>query len=263
MHYDNIIKRFILRKDFFKRAKGRLNGIKRHHSKNEFDDIQFLYELINRKPDVIFDCGANIGFVSHQFLAKFPDSRIYAFEPNPSVFEKLNNQYANNKNVACFNIGISNEQGELMFNVNQNNGTSSFLNPTDYHTSNIASKNITPTKVAVSSINAIMAKTGVKHIDVLKLDIEGFEIKALEGISDLNENVSMIFTEVNLIPTYEGQPLIEDLISYLRPRGFSIYNFYGINENAHRQASITNLLFISSKFKNELIAKGFSKSFNY
>lgn len=263
MQYENKIKRFILRKDFFRRAKRRLQKLKRKVDKNEFDDLKFLYSLVDRQPEVILDCGANIGFVTHQLKNCFPNATIHAFEPNPTVYAKLSDHYKDSDKIKCHNMGIADKNGELIFNVNANSGTSSFLNPTSYHTSNMASKRINPIKVPVCAISDLMQKENIRHIDILKLDIEGYEIKALQGINNLLEEVSLVFTEVNLIPTYEGQPLIEDIIIYLRERGFHVYNFYGINENKDRQANITNLLFMSSRFKDELISKGHKTTFSF
>lgn len=263
MHYQNKLKRFILRKDFFKRVKNRIKKFNRKVSKNEFDDIFYLFTLYREYPKVIFDCGANIGFVTHQFLKFFPTASVYAFEPNPSIFKKLQTYYQNNTRVFCHNKGIADQEGTLLFNVNKNAGTSSFLKPNAYHVANMASKKNITTEVKVTSISAFMKEENITHIDLLKLDIEGYEIKALEGIERLNEQVSVIFTEVNLIPTYEGQPLIEDVILYARKNGFHLYNFYGINENINKQASITNLLFISTHFKNQLIEKGYQQGFGY
>lgn len=263
MHYDNKIKRFLLRKDFFKRAKGRLKKYKRRLNKDEFDDMAHLFRLLQRDPKVIFDCGANIGFVTHQFKSKFPEARVYAFEPNPSVFEKLNLQYSADPIITCLNSGVADVKGELTFYINRNSGTSSFLPPTEYHKDNLASSKIVPKSVPVINLQEVMVQYEIKQIDILKLDIEGFEIKAMEGIDDITNSVSIIFTEVNLIPTYENQPLIEDIIVYLRNKGFHLFNFYGINENQNRQASITNLLFISPSFKAELIKKGYKRSFSY
>lgn len=263
MHYDNKIKRFLLRKDFFKRVKGRLKKYRRRLNKNEFDDMVYLYELLQKEPKVIIDCGANIGFVTHQFRSKFPNAKVFSFEPNPSVFKKLEKHYRADPTITCLNLGVADVKGELTFHVNKNTGTSSFLPPTQYHKDNLASSKIVPKKVPVIHLQEIMDQYEIEHIDILKLDIEGYEVKAMEGIDDITNSVSIIFTEVNLIPTYENQPLIEDIILYLRNKGFHVFNFYGINENRHRQASITNLLFIGPGFRNELIQKGYKRSFSY
>jgi hypothetical protein len=85
----------------------------------------------------------------------------------------------------------------------------------------------------------------------------------MKGISNLNQKVSIIFAEVNLIPTYQGQPLIDEVISYARSQGFHILNLYGLNETNYHQAQITNVLFISDDFKNQLKSKLGEKAFGY
>lgn len=68
--------------------------------------------------------------------------------------------------------------------------------------------------------------------------------------------IDFIYAEVNLIPTYEGQCLIEEVITYLRKLNYIPYNFYGNNETDFRESIITNILFISPE-----IGKEFNKNF--
>lgn len=253
MYYKNIFSRFLFRKNFFKRVKMRLAIEKRKVSKNEYDDLVFLYNKLNRFPEVIFDCGANIGFVTYQFNKRFNKSRIYAFEPNPSVFEVLVKSIDNVSLIKAFNFGIGNINGSLQFFKNNNTGTSSFLEPNDFHKANLA-RHFNKVDVPVRKIDDICLDLDIDTIHILKLDIEGYELKALEGSKKLLENnkIEFIYTEVNLVPTYEGQCLIEEVIAFLRTFDFIPYNFYGSNETILKEAVITNILFMSKNVAKEL-----------
>lgn len=256
MYYKNIFTRFLFRKNFFKRVKMRFNNEKRKVSKNEYDDFVFLYKKLNKSPKVIFDCGANIGFVTYQFNKRFKNASIYSFEPNPSVFSKLKSSNLNNQNVYVHNMGIGEENGSLNFFKNNNTGTSSFLEPNDFHKAHLARK-YEKIEVPIVSISDFCKMNKIENIDILKLDIEGFELKALKGCENMLENnqIDFIFAEVNLIPTYKDQCLIEDIIVYLRELNYIPYNFYGNNETILRESIITNMLFISSNIAKELNKK--------
>lgn len=256
MYYKNIISRFILRKNFISRVKMRLAGEKRKLVKNEFDDLTFLYSEIRRSPKIIFDCGANVGFVSYQFYKRFKGAKIYAFEPNPSVFSVLSkNTLAESEFVFPFNYGIGDQKGELDFFKNNNTGTSSFLEPNDFHKSHMARK-YQKIKVPVVSIADFCNENDINDIAILKLDIEGFELKALQGCEEMlkNKQIEFVFAEVNLIPTYDGQCLIEEVIAYLRSLNYIPYNFYGNNETTLRESIITNILFMSPKVAQEFVS---------
>lgn len=256
MYYKNIFTRFLFRKNFFKRVRMRFNNEKRKIFKNEYDDLVFLFDKLNKEPKVIFDCGANIGFVTYQFLKRFKNATIYSFEPNPSVFSVLKKSTENNKNVFVFNKGIGNENLNLNFYKNNNTGTSSFLEPNDFHKAHLARK-YEKIEIPIVSIANFCKENKIDKIDILKLDIEGFELNALKGCEKMLEKnqVDFIYTEVNLIPTYEDQCLIEDVTGYLRNLNYIPYNFYGNNETVLRESIITNMLFISSNIAKDLNAK--------
>ncbi len=254
MYYKNFIHRFLLRKNLFKRIGMRLGIVKRKLTKNEFDDLVFLYRLVGEKPSAIFDCGANVGFVSYQFYKCFPEAFIYAFEPNPDVFKKLStNLEKENLRIIPVQAGIGDQQDTITFYKNNNTGTSSFLKPTEFHMAHMAKK-YSPISVPVITIQSYCAEKGIPKISILKLDIEGFEIRALEGCKSLLEqqSIDFLFIEVSMIPFYINQPLLEDVIIYLRKLNYVPYNFYGNNETELRESLITNILFMSQKMARKI-----------
>jgi FkbM family methyltransferase len=235
----------------------RLSNETRKLSKNEFDDLVFLYDALKEHPDIIFDCGANIGFVSYQFYKRFGKSVVYSFEPNPDVYSLLvQNLSRERSQILPFQLGIGDKQGILEFFKNNNTTTSSFLRPNDFHA---ASRRYEKIDVPVTSVDSFCQEHNVHHIAILKLDIEGFELQALKGSARLLEagSIDFVFAEVNLVPTYDGQPLIEDVIGYMRSVNFTPYNFYGNFETPMRESVITNILFMSEKVARKISqAKG-------
>ena len=260
-YYKNPITRFLLRKNIFRRIRFRLNKYQRLITKDAFSDIKFLEQ--NRSVKTIFDVGANIGFVTYQFQKRFPNSDIYAFEPNPYVFKKLQASYLQDKKIHPFQMGIGDVLGDLEFNINENTGTSSFLEPGDYHRTHQAKHLKEQRQVSTITIDEFCEEKGIKHIDILKLDIEGYEMRALQGADELlsNQAIDIIYTEVNVIPSYEKQPLFHQLTNYLQEKQYFIYNIYSFvgQETPIRQAVIGNVTYISSEFRKSL-EKNFGKN---
>ena len=77
-----------------------------------------LKRILPDRVDVVFDIGANKGQSINLFQKWFPKSTIYSFEPNPKLFSQLKNKYLKNKYVRLFEIALSNESGEKIFNEN-------------------------------------------------------------------------------------------------------------------------------------------------
>ncbi len=232
----------------------RLKYYKRKAFKNEFDDLRFLFDVAGFEPSAIIDGGANIGFVTFQFSKRFPNSAVYAIEPNPEVFAKLKSTYEGNPNVCALNVGIARESGKLTFNVNVNTGTSSFLKPTRYHGTHQAKRIKEAIEIETISIIDLASRNGLEHIGILKLDIEGFELEALKGADTLlkDQKIHSIVLEANLIESYQGQSLFHEVTRYLAECGYYPFNVYGLHETPIRQSVFFNFLFLSSQFRERL-----------
>lgn len=137
-------------------------------------EIEFLLKRFP-KQGVFIDAGANIGFWSLRFAHAFRQARILAIEANPSTFQILTENVKINGfiNVKPVHIGVSDDEGELSLYCNDtgNRGGDSFASGLAGRSRSI--------RIPVKPLSAILADAGMQGIDVMKMDIEGFEEKVL------------------------------------------------------------------------------------
>ena len=147
------------------------------YGRYEADQLEALTEYLHTKNTSIFsgavlDIGANIGNHTVYFSSMF--SRIYAFEPNPDAFQLLqfNARTFTKNNVVCYNVGLSDQPDVLRLAIDPNNiGSSSFLDNT--------SENYR--ECTLSTIDRIVNIN--ETVSLIKVDVEGYELKALKGLS--------------------------------------------------------------------------------
>lgn len=76
----------------------------------------YYFESDSKKP-LIVDCGSNIGFSILFFKFLYPESTIYAFEPDPDTFRMLQKNIKANQlsHVTAFNSAVSDTEGAVAF----------------------------------------------------------------------------------------------------------------------------------------------------
>jgi FkbM family methyltransferase len=145
-------------------------------------------DIKSRSPFIV-DCGANIGISVLYFKHKFPDSEIWAFEPNPRSFEMLKRNIESNKirNVRLFNCALG-----------QHNGNITFYQPTDDASVNgsIVEGYSESHAIQVEVVKLSELIEGRK-VDLLKIDVEGSEQQVITDLQDGNalNNVELIVLE--------------------------------------------------------------------
>lgn len=200
-------------------------------AKGEFKKDEFAYfkEIFGDRKLVIFDVGANRGHTIDTFLGLFPDSKVIAFEPYPPLAKEILMKYKDRPNVTIDPSGISDKKGELLFYVNKSVDTSSFL-PSQLTglTSDPQVKNVEQITVPVKTIEDSCAENHIDHIHILKLDIQGSELKALKGAERLlaDKKIDLVYTEAYFIQQYVDQPLFTDIAAYLLSYGYQLQDIY-------------------------------------
>jgi FkbM family methyltransferase len=145
----------------------------------ENDETELLQRLV-RKDSVIIDVGANIGFYS-VMLAKRVGS-VFSFEPSTREHELLCKNLTLNglSNVKVFKQALGSRTGaEKLFINDANHGANSFVDSP----SNEGSFE----EVEVITLDDVMATESPSQIDLIKIDVEGWEHEVLKGSKKIIE----------------------------------------------------------------------------
>ena len=224
-----------------------------------FDVQKALLDRMDLEEPVIFDVGANRGGTVKNYRARFPESKIYCFEPFPTSIEVLHQKYDSDPKVKIVPLAVADKPGERVFYLSQFHATHSLL-PRPKTARRYYPKKAGPksnTRINVTTIDEFIDCNRVDKLDILKLDIQGGELMALQGaIKTLREkNVPLIYTEATFVPHYEGNPLFSDLCSYLDDFGYTVFDIYHLTRANNGQLRFGEVLFVSAGLREAVIDK--------
>lgn len=174
---------------------------------------QYMLSKI-QKDDVIVDVGANMGYYSIQF-ARLTNGKVYSFEPLSTQFSLLKRNVELNKltNDVLINNAVSdtNEVKKIYLTEDEEQGTSS-----------IEVKTSSFEEVQCTTLDDYFEKNNVTKLDVLKMDIEGHEKKALIGMKNILAKgmIREFYIEIHGGCLEAAGTSPEDICAYLRSFGY-------------------------------------------
>ncbi|QDU34454.1 hypothetical protein KS4_25240 [Poriferisphaera corsica] len=214
--------------------------------------------LPHNTPITLVDGGAHDGIFAKQYAQNFSNIHIHAFEPNTELAGKLSGNLSGIPHTIN-HTALGNTVGSTTFNIGDSPMTSSVLNSNQngrqfYH--DVINPKESRT-IPITTLDHYAKKHNIQHIHILKLDLQGYELHALQGAEKLlkNKQISCIFTEINFMPFYDGSALFSDLDQYLRPLGYQLHNLYNLaTRNHNNQLSGGDALFITEQLQQQTIA---------
>ncbi|MDA8085911.1 MAG: FkbM family methyltransferase, partial [Nitrospiraceae bacterium] len=152
-----------------------------------YDSDPSAFSSLDKADAVLFDIGANIGMFSIKMAKQYPRARIYSFEPNPDVFERLarNIETNNVRNVFACNMGMS-DVDETAFIDGRGSTVLGKITKT---------REAALSEVRLTTIDSFMEKNGIGRVDLLKIDVEGYEYRVVRGIEANAGHISRIIME--------------------------------------------------------------------
>lgn len=194
-------------------------------------------------PASIIDVGANQGQFAGAAAWWFRNCRIISFEPSPSVFPILERNLAGVPNICLVQSALGDSEGQLEFFESEYSHASSALQvaAAQMELKPDAGK-VRKISVPVTKLDLFFAAEELPRPLLLKLDVQGFEKKVLEGGLDFLERVDYLLFECSYQALYEGEPVFDEMFRFVGSLGFELVAPVGSLENNHHVLLQTDLL---------------------
>jgi hypothetical protein len=97
--------------------------------------------------------------------------------------------------------------------------------------------------VETTNLEACIEEHLIRDPALLKLDVQGFELSALQGCGRLLERFRYVYVEASFIELYVGQALATEVIGFLFSRGFNLMCVANLSCGASRRPIQADFLF--------------------
>jgi len=196
-----------------------------------YTDHRILDLLSKNSMDTIFEIGSRYGDEAIDLAKTFPQATIYAFECNPNTVEDCRAKLAGHKNICFSDFALGFSEGESTFYpyiVDENPGASSFFKRIDAD----STQNLIGYKIKIKTGSSVFQQYKLDKIDLLCMDVQGYELEVLKGFGNLVHKVGFIIMEEpaknpdkkylpkGLYSKYLNAPSPKEINSYMKSIGF-------------------------------------------
>lgn len=170
-----------------------------------------FYNRIQGRITTIFDVGSRSDTEYLNFSGE-----VHYFEPCDQFNEDLKKKPTNNSRSFYNNYGLGNQEGMFYYYPKHQ----SFID----RKVSLVSDEQNKIELLLRTGKQYMLQNRMKHVDFLKIDTEGFELKVLQGFQDLLTCVDVIQFEYG--GTYmDSNVRLAVIVDYLKERGFSHFSY--------------------------------------
>jgi FkbM family methyltransferase len=190
--------------------------------KDKYDEVYSCLRLYKTQRDkhlVVFDIGANIGEWTDSFLEIYSNIHLYLFEPQRLLYENLIRKYDKSKSITIVHSAIGQKHEWLtLYSDKTGSGLASLVKRNLNHFGiDFEAQELVP----VIDLDSFCIKNSVWP-DIVKMDLEGYELLALMGGRKALKNVKVCqfeFGGANI----DSRTFFRDFYLFFKELDFEIY----------------------------------------
>lgn len=178
--------------------------------------------------NLVLDIGANVGQFASELMEHGYAGDIVSVEPLPQAHAELLAATARWPRWRAFDrVALGAEEGSVTMQVAGNSVSSSVLPMLERHIRAAPGSQPVQTLVVPQTTLDLAFAASVEHSTALiKIDTQGYEHQVLAGGPRCLAHAALVLVEMSVLPLYEGQWLCDEVIGYLRARGFELWCQY-------------------------------------
>jgi FkbM family methyltransferase len=193
---------------------------------------EILCQKVGRDDPVIFDVGANVGQSITRFRKLFQRPVIHAFEPDARAFQALREGFEAVDGVILNPVALGGAASTATLHRFNFHEVSSLvpLDEASWWGRALDLREVEQTPVPVDTIDRYCAAQGIETIDLLKIDVQGFEPECLRGAAGMlaARHVRAIQLEVILHGLYARPTHFADIETLLVPHGYRLFTVFDL-----------------------------------
>jgi FkbM family methyltransferase len=194
--------------------------------------------------DFVADVGANRGQFSLACRQVRPQARIVAFEPLPGPAAIYRSLFAGEARVRLHECALAPQRGEMTMHVSGREDSSSLLPISTLQSENFpGTESVGICRVPVGPMSDFIQQDDLGRQNLLKIDVQGFELEVLKSAESLLPRFRWIYAECSSVPLYEGQALADEVILWLKMRQFDLIGRFNPSRSRDGTALQADLLF--------------------
>lgn len=192
----------------------------------------------------VVDVGASRGQFALAARRCRPRAKIHAFEPLPEPAAVLRRVFAGDKRAKIYETAVGPVRGDATIHISQRDEASSLLPITPAQAALFPGTGEVSTAVVFAApLREFVSEDGVEPPALLKLDVQGFELEALRGCEDLLHRFGHVYADCSFVKLYDGQPPADEVIVWLRERGFRVWGVHNAVYDRRGRAVHADFLF--------------------
>ncbi len=181
---------------------------------------RWLNNLMDEAP-VVFDIGFHDGTSTDEILKLRPKAHVTGFDPSRFGRESYAARFANDTRVTFANIALSNAPGEMDFHDYENMCNSLAARK------EMPGEKPTVYKVPVLTLDQYCRDNAVAHINLMKIDAEGYDLHVLEGGRDLLARQSVDIFLFEFASGWAGSKrYLWEAVEYLEPLPYKLFRLF-------------------------------------